>query len=195
MLEELARRVREDGQVRMTARQFLNHFQSHRRGRQVVTRIRNWMDEHQIRTVPDFEGAYIDSTIAVQTEVEATEEVAPQEQLADPTVRIGVLPAANERPIRVSPNDTLTAAVTTMQINGLSRLPVMETDHRVNGMVSWESIGRRQALQHPCEYVLDCMETAREILDIDPFGRYAARYLGAWICARARRGPHNFRHS
>lgn len=163
-LADLARRVREAGQVSMTTRQFLNYFSSHRRGRKIVTGIRNWMEGQQIWTAPDFEGAYIDATVSVHAEVEAAGESGPPEQLPDPTVRVGVLPAANERPLRVHRNAPLSEATTLMQLNGLSRLPVMGNEYVVDGMISWESIGGRRALQHPCEYVRHCMEPAEVIV-------------------------------
>ena len=162
----------------MTTRQFLNYyFNSQRRGKHVVAGIRNWMDSHNIRTNPDFEGAFIDGEISVETEVSVTGSAtvsadAQQDEIPgvgashdwqDATIRIRVLPAANRTPESVSPNDPINRATYLMLQRDFSQLPVMEGNYTVKGVISWRSIGSTLALGGSCPRVSDCMEEAREI--------------------------------
>ena len=144
-LANLANQVKGEGAVQRTTRQFLRLFGSERRGKHVVSGIRNWMEKQNIRTVPDFEGAFIDSPITVLSDVEAPVNVASAPDPEGPARRISLLPAANHKPERVTPNDLLTTATTRMLLDGLSQLPVMEPDRVVKGVISWKSIGSRLA--------------------------------------------------
>jgi hypothetical protein len=42
-----------------------------------------------------------------------------------------------------------------------SQLPVMQGDREVKGVITWKSIGSKQALGHKCSQVADCREDAR----------------------------------
>ena len=64
----------------------------------------------------------------------------------DPTFRIGSLPAANKKLIVVNQNDSLTQAITLMLQHDFSQLPVMQGEREVKGVVTWKSIGSKQAL-------------------------------------------------
>jgi CBS domain-containing protein len=79
----------------------------------------------------------------------------------DPTFRIGSLPAANRKLIVVNQNDSLTKAITLMLQHDFSQLPVMQGEREVKGVVTWKSIGSKQALGHDCKQVGDCREDAR----------------------------------
>jgi hypothetical protein len=79
----------------------------------------------------------------------------------DPTFRIGSLPAANRKLIVVNQSDTLTKAITLMLQHDFSQLPVMQGEREVKGVITWKSIGSKQALGHDCKLVGDCREDAR----------------------------------
>jgi CBS domain-containing protein len=81
--------------------------------------------------------------------------------IEDPTFRIGSLPAANRKLIVVNQNDSLTKAITLMLQHDFSQLPVMQGEREVKGVITWKSIGSKQALGHNCEQVADCREDAR----------------------------------
>jgi CBS domain-containing protein len=85
----------------------------------------------------------------------------------DPTYRIGKLNAANQSPLRVAPDATLSEAVTIMLRHDFSQLPVMTSDREVKGVVSWRSIASRLTLGRDCKMVRDCMEKNVEIVDAD----------------------------
>jgi CBS domain-containing protein len=81
--------------------------------------------------------------------------------IEDPTFRIGSLPAANRKLIVVNQNDSLTRAITLMLQYDFSQLPVMQGEREVKGVITWKSIGSKQALGHKCSQVGDCREDAR----------------------------------
>lgn len=156
----------------VTVRAFLGwFFGSQRRGHWIVSYIRRLLDDVSLRTVPDFESAYLDAEMHFEL-VNKTEELneqtgatEPAETLsisnnlevrivtaafADPTYRVSKLAVANRTPTSVKPDTTLTEASTIMLANDFSQLPVMNTDREVKGVVSWRSIGTRLSLgQHP----------------------------------------------
>ena len=51
------------------------------------------------------------------------------------------------KPVKVSPNDKLEKATTLMRAYNYSQLPVMEGEKKVNGVISWKSIGSSKIAQ------------------------------------------------
>ena len=82
-------------------------------------------------------------------------------ETSDPTFRIGSLPAANKTLVAVNQDDDVARAVSLMMQHDFSQLPVMQGEREVKGVVTWKSIGLRQALSCKCERVADCREDAR----------------------------------
>jgi CBS domain-containing protein len=150
-LEEVARCLKAGEPVSaVTVRGFLRWFWgSQRRGRWIVSHIREELERAGLRTVPDFESTYLDADISFELEIrsvdakpairaEITEsiEVAKQAVIttfADPTYRISKLAAANQKPVSVKPDSSLTEAVTLMMANDFSQLPVMVNDRDCKG--------------------------------------------------------------
>jgi CBS domain-containing protein len=165
-----------------TVRNFLKLFwYSQRRGRWIVSLIRERLAEFELITVPDFESTYLDAEIEFQlaprrqiatgevghepiaiTEVSAIEASAPL--FADPTYRISKLAAANRIPTSIRPDATLTEAVTLMMVNDFSQLPVMTSEREVKGMVSWNSIGTRLALRQTPQWVREVTDPHAEVI-------------------------------
>jgi CBS domain-containing protein len=79
----------------------------------------------------------------------------------DPTYRIGNFPEANKKLIVVNQNDSLTKAITLMLQHDFSQLPVMQGEREVKGVVTWKSIGSKQALGCEPNLVGECREDAR----------------------------------
>ena len=144
-------------------REFVGWFGYQKRVKRVVSQIRNKMEELDLRTVPDFEFAWIDKTISIEFTPEAGEAAETSEELDDPTIRIGTLEAANREPTKVNPDDPLCVATTVMHMKDYSQLPVMTTEREVKGIISWKSIGTRRAQKHECKLVSDCMDSAQEV--------------------------------
>lgn len=185
-LNDIAQQI-QDGRdpERETVRNFLQWFGAQRRGDYIVKNIREAMAQLNIRTEPDFEFAYIDSSInflsgavaPIRDAVHgspliliddtdpgiAVEPVFVGGAVSDPTYRIGKLAAANNSPVAVNPNSTLCEAVTLMLSHDYSQLPVMQSPKTVKGIISWNSIGARLALGCSPSSVSDCMELHYEI--------------------------------
>lgn len=91
----------------------------------------------------------------------------PSELVEDPTYRIGKLPAAKRQPVHISPDASLTEAITIMLSNNFSQLPVMTSDREVKGAISWKSISKNLHYRHNCSSVRECMEKNVRIVDSD----------------------------
>ena len=167
-LDEVATRLRAeiDGGAapkgeEITVRELLNRFGYARRGIVVVAVIRGALEERQLRTVPDFEFEWIDNPISIVQTVEA--KGARDKTPVDPTIRVGILPAAHNAPVSVKRDDTLAKATTIMQIEDYSQLPVMPNERTVKGIVSWASIGAAHAQGKKPTRVRECMVEAQMI--------------------------------
>ncbi len=88
-------------------------------------------------------------------------DIAESLSIDDPTFRIGSLPAANKKLVVVNQQDSLTKAITLMLQHDFSQLPVMQGEREVKGVVTWKSIGSKQALGLNCNTVGECREDAR----------------------------------
>jgi len=152
----------------ISVRDLLGWFGAQRRGYYIAGDIKRALEKHDLVTRPDFEFAYIGAGISfcrTPKEEEKVEKLAENVggRVGDPTYRIGKLASANRAPTSVTPDATLSEAITLMLSNDYSQLPVMTSDRDVKGIISWSSIGSRLALSKPCEHVRDCMEQHAEI--------------------------------
>ena len=145
----------------ITGRELLSRFGYARRGRWVVAEIRNALQKRQLRTSPDFEFEWVDNQISIVLDVEA--KGAMEQTSADPTVCVGILPAAHNAPVSVKRDDPLAKATTIMRIHDYSQLPVMPNERDVKGVVSWSSIGAAYAQGKNPSKVRECMVHAQVI--------------------------------
>lgn len=167
-LDEVAARLRAETEAgaaprgeELTVRGLLNQFGYSRRGIVVVGMIRGALEKRQLRTSPDFEFEWIDNPISIMLSGEATG--AKNKTPVDPTVRVGILPAAHNTPVSVKRDHSLKKAMTIMQMEDYSQLPVMPNERRVTGIVSWASIGAALAQGKNPRKVRDCMVEAQVI--------------------------------
>ncbi|MDE2892183.1 MAG: CBS domain-containing protein [Chloroflexota bacterium] len=172
---------------RLSVRDLLRQFGYERRGRIINRRIQNLLEKLDLQTEPDFTAAWLDGAISISLLAEGTDQPSV-DTMPDPTLVVGSLPAAhvNEPPndglVSVAPDQPLLVATTLMQLHDFSQLPVMPGGSKrdVKGVISWQTIGVRRALELPSEYVRDCMDRAAEIVPIDmplfeAIGRIARR--------------------
>ena len=168
---------------KITVRQLLQYFGFQRRGFIKAFTVQEALDAVGIATDPPFLEVWIDAEISFvpkKTEehpssgtsgtkqkdsIASEETVEPASDGYDPTYRIGLLAAANQRIVSVPPDDDLTTAVTRMLNNDYSQLPVMRTERDLKGIISWASIGSRMALKQRCKWVRDCMDTHVQMVD------------------------------
>jgi CBS domain-containing protein len=186
-VQEVSRQIHENKvEVQETVRTLLSWFGAKRRGFYVIHSIQTALAEVGLRTEPHFASVYIDAKVriipiqlyddisdfqsiedgsALKIELPdaipegTTDEFVSGAVVEDPTFRIGKLESANNTPINVAPDSTLLEATTLMMFHDFSQLPVMQGSREIKGSVSWESIGKRKALNLSCEKVRDCMET------------------------------------
>jgi predicted transcriptional regulator len=73
--------------------------------------------------------------------------------------RVEMLAAARNAPVSVPPDAPVSQAITLMLTNDFSQIPVMRNERDAKGLVSWKSIGTRQALgrERP-QFARDVME-------------------------------------
>ena len=84
---------------------------------------------------------------------------------------IGMLEAAN-RPdeiVTIKRDKTVEEAATLMIMHRYSQLPVTQDMRRIDGMISWRSMGRVRARGEACEHVRDCLEPVRILDQEAPF--------------------------
>lgn len=168
----------------ISVREFLSWFGAYRRGYGIVQGIRKALRKAKLVTEPDFESAYIDSSIGflvlkpptppapppaggavapAPAATAATEPVTAPSAYADPTSRISKLAAANRPVVSIKPDASLQEAVTLMLSRDYSQLPVMTSDREVKGIISWVSIGSRLGLGKNGAVVRDLMDEHQEI--------------------------------
>ena len=141
----------------LSVRELLSRFGYSRRGSGVVSEVRNSLEQHGLKTVPDFEGTWIDGSISIELDRESTNGSVAVSTIEDPTVRIAALAVAHRRPTIVDPDSPLHAATTLMLLNDYSQLPVTKNRRKIQGMISWESIGSRLSSGVECGLVRHCM--------------------------------------
>jgi hypothetical protein len=98
-----------------------------------------------------------------ENKTESTPDTPNVVTITDPTYRIGKLASANNPPVSVKPDSSLSEATTIMLSHDYSQLPVMTGERDVKGIISWSSIGKRLVFEKPCMFVRDCMEQHQEI--------------------------------
>jgi len=99
-----------------------------------------------------------DAIVVMPDRVRIEEVVGSASSAVDPTYRIGRLRSVNVVPTSVTPNQTVTEAITIMLTNDFSQLPVMVVEREVKGVISWGSIGSRLVLGLKLNEVRECME-------------------------------------
>ena len=145
-----------------TGRELLTRFGYARRGRWVVSEIRNALEKRGLQTNPDFEFEWVDNEIQIILDGEPTGVM--KETPSDPTVCVGILPAAHNVPVSVKRDDPLEKATSIMQIHDYSQVPVINTNDRdVKGAVTWSSIGAAHAQGKNPSRVGECMEQVHVI--------------------------------
>ena len=152
----------------LTVRNLLDLFGYERRQRRVVTQMRDKMNELNLRTVPDFEFAFIDSKVKLEFAQPQPDDAAASNSLDNSIVRIGSLVPANQTPTTIEPDGSLSVATTLMHLYDYSQLPVIANSRDVEGVISWKSIAIQLALGQQFKVVKDCIAPAVVVGINDP---------------------------
>ena len=186
-LKEVADQVLDGQEAQETVRTLLSWFGAARRSYRNVRQIRRALNRIKLKTEPDFEEAWIDSSITFVSKPRVQKITGPEEvslktesapgiaeeieplpvpkkslDVVTSQIKIGMLAAANRPPLCVSPEAKVVEAITLMLQNDYSQLPVTTTVRDVKGIFSWKSLGSRLALGKQCEKVSEYMESASE---------------------------------
>jgi CBS domain-containing protein len=176
----LAERIQKTGTAEtLTVRDLLRCFGQERRGKHVAASVRSALRKHKLETFPDFEVVHIDTPVSLrpkkrkdtkekeQVHVGASEvaTMIPDEG-REVVLTIGQIEQANKPPVRVSRQDTVVRAITLMMQHGSTHLAVMSGDRKVDGVISWQTVGKARAAQRPSETVEHHMEPVR-VVDVD----------------------------
>ena len=175
-LRDAAESIQTGKSRRVKVRTLLSWFGQKRRGSSVVWTIRRALRDLGLRTDPDFSTVGIDafvsfSTVPAKAPTGQDRSGTPEGETAggngatgslatDPALYVGMLPAATSGVITVTRDSTVSAAVTKMMYHKYSQLPVTQDLRRIDGMISWRSIGEASTKKgyEECKYVRDCYD-------------------------------------
>lgn len=178
-LKEVAERVHDGHEEKHTLRDLLGWFDQQRRGSVVNRRIKSALADQELRTEPDFKSVYIDDELEFisatsneekrdkETDSSESPEYVGHDVKRDGStyqVRRFLTEEKMKRGLEYIERDKkVSEAVTTMLVNDYSQLPVMQNEHSLKGLVSWQTIGKAFGLGKEPECVRDCMEMEKEV--------------------------------
>lgn len=149
MQQELLNKIKEADKeegVKISPRQLLHSFGFEKRTKYNVIRIKHFFQKHDLITSPDFLSVYMDTQVALKKRSKISKKAEKSElenevNQYDPVSRVRLLPSANRKPVKVNLDCTLQEATTLMLMYDYSQLPVMSSDYKVEGLITWETIG------------------------------------------------------
>lgn len=136
-LEAIAREIKEnDAPKRITPRTLVAAVGYEKRSPGACELIDQFLEDNDLEVEPHYQEVWTDTEIELRPKPKAK-----KRRREDPIKRIGLLKAANQKPVTVDNSDKLDKAITLMMMNNYSQLPVMSGPRKVVGYISWETIG------------------------------------------------------
>lgn len=162
-LKRKIEQIKQDKKPRtITPRELLNGLGCYKRTSGNCAYIDNFLEKNQLEVYPHYNDTWIDGEIEIRHK-----KIAETKIPKDPIKRVRVLEAANRVPKYVSNSDSLKTAITIMQMNKFSQLPVTNNGERgVIGYISWETISEAWSNGIESESVKDYVK--EEIQRIKP---------------------------
>lgn len=134
--------------------ELVNYFGYRKRSWRNTQQIYDFLNANELELGADFYNEWFYSSIELRHKKVATTKV-PE----DPIKRVQFMQAANNKPIYVDKNDSLIHAITLMQQNDYSQLPVVSSNERnLCGYISWATIGAAKQRGETSDIVKDFME-------------------------------------
>mgnify|MGYP000742965462 CR=1 FL=1 len=132
-----------DKSIKITPRELLKCFDQERRSKFNILRIKQFLQEKELVTSPDFLNVYMDVNVELKKKPKAKISNANEEETVDydPVSRIQLLESANRFPVTVKRECSIQEATTLMLLHDYSQLPVMNGARQVHGLITWETIG------------------------------------------------------
>lgn len=163
-LNEKVEQIKRDKKPqKITPRELLSGLNLCKRTPRNCTIIDKYLEKNQLEVSPSYTDTWIDSEIELRHK-----KIAETKIPKDPIKRVRVLEAANRLPKFVSNNAKLRTAITLMQMNKYSQLPVTNNGVRgIVGYISWESISEAWANGIESEIVKDYVKEEIQIIHPD----------------------------
>ncbi len=164
-LKEMRAKAEVGQPVSLPVRELLSRWNAQGRGQRISSRIETELANHGLSTSPDFRRVTLDARVAVLPELTSETTESPQapgltESLprlagsavdeavdgdSEPIVvglAVSNLPSATAGVAYVTPQSTLSEAITVMLLNDYSQIAVMSGPRKLQGAVSWKSIAQ-----------------------------------------------------
>lgn len=168
--EEIVKEIKEENKVVVVpAKQLLWYFYCERRSKYNNIIIKNYLKKHKIEVIPDFSSTYLWANVEIKQaeKIALNKEDSEVEIDYDPINRIKLLPSANKLPISINRDAKLSEATTLMMLHDYSQLPVMSDLRKVDGIITWKTIGQGLTQNIAGESVRDYMSKDVDILDYE----------------------------
>ena len=166
--EDLVKEVKESEskskKIRIST--LLSYFGVRKRGKNVNSRIRKAFDENGLFLDSKFKDYYNSTLIEIKLK-NIVDSATQNYESAVSTPTISILEAANTVPLTVIRDNPINQATGLMMMHDYSQLPVMQGERKVDGVVSWKSIGEVIAAGKECKNVKDCIDKDIQIVDYD----------------------------
>ncbi len=194
--------IREDSPWVTTPREIIHLASGNKRNTKLTEEIEQLLDEFHLFTHPAFSNTHLANVITVQKRPAETEDIPETiEELSgplmcylglqkgsncDPIPRLSRLDSANLRHphergrtslISIQRDAPLEEAITLMIKCNYSQLPIMNNPRKVEGMVSWRSIGKAKCLGKKLDRVYDCREEVEVVSIHTPLLEVVERVL------------------
>lgn len=178
---ENARQAAETGTpTAMTVRELIGLWGVEDRDSEAAPQITTDLANFGLTTVPDFNAVDLDQTVRVLRFGMAQPPAAdgtsdgPEETTSgvdeEPGSAIGLtlgnLLPSRARLISVTPTSTFDEAITAMELDDFSQLPVLANPHKIHGVVSWKTITKARA-QNPEATFSDAIDPDVQVFDYD----------------------------
>lgn len=156
-LDSLIKRIKEEQKGEMiTPRNLFEAFGFYRRTSRNCSCVDSYLSSCEVVVEPHYNDVWIDTQIEIKDISRATRKCQK-----DPIQRIKVIEAAHRKPYCVQNDSTLDLAITLMQMNNISQLPITDGNGRnLSGYISWETIGNARTNGVESNLVKDYQSTS-----------------------------------
>lgn len=137
--EEKVNSIKQDTSktFKVTPWEIANHFNYHRRSWRLADIVNTFLNNNDLELSDDFYYTYFYSEMILRHK-----KIATTKTVINPIKRVDSMAAACHKPIYVDRNEPLAHAITLMQQNDYSQLPVVSGGERkLCGYISWKTIG------------------------------------------------------
>lgn len=162
--DEIVKEIKQDKQrtFEMSPRQLLQLFDCYKRTQGNKAYINDKLHSNNLITEPNYADAWFDGKIILRHKDTAKTKLG-----SNPVLTIDILSSANNKPVTINRDAKLSEAITLMMLHKYSQLPVMSNPRVVEGIVSWESIGKNIVNGIQSEDVRDYITKNFKILSKD----------------------------